>query len=127
MTRFLNAIEVQEIQNYQIRNFGGDYGLRDRGLLESAINTPQITFSGEYLHKDIFSQAAAYLFHIVKNHPFVDGNKRAGAMTAVVFLEVNGYHFNATTDEFVNMVVNTASGKMQKSEVAEFFKNHIIK
>lgn len=124
MTRFLNAIEVQEIQNYQIRNFGGDYGLRDKTLLESAIGGIQLTFGGQYLYPDIYSQAAAYLFHLVKNHPFVDGNKRAGAMTAVVFLELNGYHFNAPPDTFANLVIDVASGKSEKEELIEFFKKY---
>lgn len=124
MTRFLNAVEVQEIQQYQIRNFGGDYGLRDKALLESAIGGIQLTFGGQYLYPDIYSQAAAYLYHICKNHPFVDGNKRAGAMTAVVFLELNGYHFNAPPDAFANLVIDVASGKIQKSEIAEFFKKY---
>ena len=66
--------------------YGGLPGLRDEGLLESAVAQAVATFGGEYLHNDIFQMAAAYLFHIVQNHPFVDGNKRAGAAAAVVFL-----------------------------------------
>lgn len=124
MTRFLKTVEVQEIQQYQIRNFGGDEGLRDKALLESAIGGIQLTFGGQYLYPDIYSQAAAYLYHICKNHPFVDGNKRAGAMTAVVFLELNQHHFNAPPDVFANLVIDVASGKIQKSEIAEFFKKY---
>lgn len=125
MTRFLKTVEVQEIQQYQIRNFGGDYGLRDKALLESAIGGIQLTFGGQYLYPDIYSQAAAYLYHICKNHPFVDGNKRAGAMTAVVFLELNGYHFNAPPDVFANLVIDVASGKTLKNEITEFFKKYV--
>ena len=127
MTRFLNFNNVCDIQDYQIKHFGGDAGLRDRGLLESAIGGIQLTFGGQYLYPDIYSQAAAYLYHICKNHPFVDGNKRAGAMTAVVFLELNQYHFNAPPDVFANLVIDVASGKMQKSEIAEFFKKYTVK
>lgn len=127
MTRFLKTVEVQEIQQYQIRNFGGDYGLRDKALLESAIGGIQLTFGGQYLYPDIYSQAAAYLYHICKNHPFVDGNKRAGAMTAVVFLELNGYHFNAPPDMFANLVYRTAAGTFDKNEIIEFFKKYTVK
>ena len=124
MTRFLNTNNVIDIQNYQIRHFGGDPGLRDKALLESAIGGIQLTFGGQYLYPDIYSQAAAYLYHIFKNHPFVDGNKRAGAMAAVVFLELNGYHFNAPPDVFANLVIDVASGKTLKNEIAEFFKKY---
>lgn len=124
MTRFLNYLDLRNIHDYQIRNFGGDYGLRDRGLLESALGNAQAMFGGQYLYPDIYSQAASYLFSIVKNHPFVDGNKRAGAMAAVVFLELNQHHFNAPPDVFANLVIDVASGKMQKSEIAEFFKKY---
>lgn len=127
MTRFLNFINVCDIQDYQIKHFGGDAGLRDKHLLKSAIGGIQLTFGGQYLYPDIYSQAAAYLYHICKNHPFVDGNKRAGAMTAVVFLELNQYHFNAPPDVFANLVIDVASGKMQKSEIAEFFKKYTVK
>ena len=125
MTRFLNWVNVMDIHQYQIQHFGGELGLRDKGLLESAIKTVQITFGGDYLHKDIYSQAAAYLFHICKNHPFVDGNKRAGAMSAVVFLELNGYHFNATNEQFTELVMNVASGKLLKDPIADFFRAHV--
>ena len=124
MTRFLKWTEVMDINNYQIKHFGGELGLRDKGLLESAIKTVQITFGGDYLHKDIYSQAAAYLFHICKNHPFVDGNKRAGAMSAVVFLELNGYHFNAPPDVFANLVYRVAAEQFEKNEILEFFQKY---
>ena len=124
MTRFLNWIEVSNIHNYQITHFGGELGLRDKALLESALGGIQLTFGGQYLYPDIYHQAAAYLYHIVKNHPFVDGNKRAGAMAAVVFLEVNCYHFNAPPDEFANVVYRVAAGQSEKGELIEFFKKY---
>lgn len=113
-----------DIQNYQIQHFGGDPGLRDRSLLESAIGNVQAMFGGQYLYPDIYTQATAYLYSIVKNHPFVDGNKRAGAMAAVVFLELNGYHFNAPPDVFANLVIDVAAGKTQKETIIEFFKKY---
>ena len=85
---------------------------------------PQMSFGGVMLHKDIYEMAAAYLFHLVENHPFVDGNKRTGAMAAIVFLDVNGVEFNATDEDFTTMVLQVASGKMAKPAITEFLKNH---
>ena len=65
--------------------------------------------------------AAAYLFHIVENHPFVDGNKRVGTMSALVFLELNGYDFDASDDELTGVVLQVASGKISKDSLSEFF------
>ena len=124
MTRFLNWTDVMDIHNYQIRHFGGELGLRDKALLESALGGIQLTFGGQYLYPTIYHQATAYLYHIVKNHPFVDGNKRAGAMAAVVFLELNGYHFNAPPDVFANLVYRTAAGNFEKNEIVEFFQKY---
>ena len=124
MTRFLKWTEVMDINNYQIKHFGGEYGLRDKALLESALGGIQLTFGGQYLYPTIYHQATAYLYHIVKNHPFVDGNKRTGAMTAVVFLELNGYHFNAPPDVFANLVYRTSAENFEKNEILEFFKKY---
>src|SRR5579862_7350255 len=86
---FLTIDEVLELHLKQIDLFGGSAGLRDRGLLESAIDQPGQKFGGNFLHEDIAAMAAAYLFHIVCNHPFVDGNKRTGTAAAIMFLEMN--------------------------------------
>ncbi len=75
---FLDADEVLDLHAAQLEVFGGGSGLRDRGLLESAVAQPQASFGGQYAHDGLFATAAAYLFHIVSNHPFIDGNKRAG-------------------------------------------------
>jgi death-on-curing protein len=83
---FLTTEEVLVIQADQIRRYGGSEGLRDENLLLSALAMPQSGFGGEYLHGDDFEMAAAYLFHIVMNHPFIDGNKRVGAVAARLFL-----------------------------------------
>ncbi|MBE6374727.1 MAG: type II toxin-antitoxin system death-on-curing family toxin, partial [Lentisphaerae bacterium] len=77
-----------------------------------------------YLHPSIIEMAAAYLYHLVENHPFVDGNKRVGAMAAIIFLDLNGYDFDATDADFTAMVLKVASGKMMKSEISMFFREH---
>ena len=121
---FLTLAETIEIHKYQIGHFGGTDGLRSLDMLESAIRMPTSTFGRNYLHPTIPDMAAAYLFHIVENHPFVDGNKRVGTMSALVFLELNGYDFSATDDELVTAVLQVASGKMQKDALSLFFRQH---
>jgi death-on-curing protein len=80
------------------------------------------TFGGEFLHTDVFEMAAAYLFHLVKNHPFLDGNKRVGAVAALVFLLLNGHDFDAPEDDLVEMVLSVAQGQIDKAEVAVFIR-----
>ena len=87
---FLTLDEVLEFHAEQVELFGGDPGVRDFGLLESAIAQPRQAFGGSFLHEDLALMAAAYLFHIVQNHPFADGNKRTGTHAAHVFLRYNG-------------------------------------
>ena len=77
---FLSLAEVLEIHRDQIERYGGDPGIRDLDLLQSALAIPAAGFGGQYLHNDLYEMAAAYLFHITQNHPFVDGNKRTGAV-----------------------------------------------
>ncbi len=124
---FLALDEVVEIHRDQIERYGGHPDIRDIGLLQSAVGTPAVGFGGDYLHTDIFEMAAAYLFHIVRNHPFVDGNKRTGAVAAVVFLMMNGMDLHAGEKSFEGMVRSVAGGKMDKAGVAEFFRKHSMK
>lgn len=121
---FLTFSEIIEIHDYQIAHFSGSAGLRDIEMLKSAIGMPSATFGGEYLHPSIIEMAAAYLYHLVENHPFVDGNKRVGAMAALVFLDLNGYDFDASDKDFTDMVLKVASGKMLKAEITLFFRQH---
>ena len=86
---FLTPKDVLQIHEEQIDAYGGIHGLRDSGLLESAVATPQASFGGEFLHQDLFEMAAAYAFHISENQPFLDGNKRTALTTAIVFLYNN--------------------------------------
>jgi len=86
MVDFLELPDVLMVHADQIQRYGGETGVRDLGLLESAVAQPRAAFGGEYLHQDLFGMAAAYLFHIVCNHPFVDGNKRVGLVAARPFL-----------------------------------------
>ena len=83
---------------------------------------PQSGTRGEYFHRDLYEMAAAYLFHIVKNHPLVDGNKRVGALAAFVFLRMNGIHITATASSFERLILAVASGAADKTKVADFFR-----
>lgn len=121
---FLDLIQVLEIHKDQIDRYGGGVGVRDVGLLNSAVAQPQAGFGDEYFHKDVFEMAAAYLFHIAENQAFVDGNKRTGAAAALVFLELNGYAIRATDDELVDLTLRC--GKLGKGEVAAFFRSRSI-
>ena len=121
---FLTLAEAIQIHGYQIRHFGGSDGLRSQDMLESAVGMPSSTFGGSYLHPTIPDMAAAYLFHLVGNHPFVDGNKRVGTMSALVFLELNETDFDATDDELTEVVLQVAGGKMSKDALLQFFRDH---
>jgi death-on-curing protein len=102
--------------------FGGEQGVRDLGLLESAISQPKATFGGEHLHKDLFEMAAAYLYHIVQNHPFLDGNKRTGVVAALAFLDFNGIEIDAPTGSIYDLTISVATGQAGKQQIAEFFR-----
>jgi death-on-curing protein len=121
---FLTLDEVLEIHQEQIEKYGGSSGLRDAGPLESAIATPMATFAGEYLHATIPAMAAAYLFHITRNHPFLDGNKRVGANAAITFLRMNDWEPTFSEDELVDLVLAVAAGNIDKPEVIAFLKQH---
>ncbi len=119
---FLTLDEVFAIHADQIKRYGGSAGIRDRGLLESALAMPQAQFGGVYLHTDIFLMAAAYLFHLAQNHAFIDGNKRVAAVTALLFLSLNGIELTATEEEFEELVWRVARGEIGKTGIAEFFR-----
>ena len=118
---FLTLDEVLEIHEQQIERYGGSHGVRDTGALESALAMPQATFDGEYLHPTIVAMAAAYLFHITQNHPFLDGNKRTGANAAITFLLLNNVEPTFSEDQLVEVVLGVAQGQVGKDEIARFF------
>ena len=123
---FLTFDEVLAIHAHQITRYGGALGVRDQGLLESALAMPAATFAGENLHPSLPEQAAAYLFHIVKNHPFVDGNKRVGLASSLVFLRLNGVRIRASDDDLVDLVMGVAEGKRSKADVAVLLRERTI-
>jgi death-on-curing protein len=121
---FLTLDEVLALHAEQIRLFGGSSGVRDVGLLQSAMGSVEATFGGVFLHETIYEMAAAYLYGICKNHPFLDGNKRTAVGAALVFLDTNGIEVDADEDEFYDLVIGVAEGRVSKSAVAVFFQEH---
>ncbi len=112
---FLTLEIVLALHQRQLERFGGGAGLRDRTLLESAIAQPETSFGGTYAHTGLCAMAAAYLFHIVSNHPFVDGNKRTGLLAAQVFLELNGISLNHSSDALYDLTMGIAEGRIDKA------------
>jgi death-on-curing protein len=105
---------------------GGARGLRDAGLLASALAHPRQQFT--YADKpDLLTLAAAYTAGIVKNHPFVDGNKRVGFVVGILFLEINGYRFNASEDQAAQAIISLASGELDERGYAQFLKNNVVR
>ena len=119
---FLDTEDVLELHTLQLARYGGADGVRDRGLLESALAQAQATFDGEFVHPDLFAMAAAYLFHVVQNHPFVDGNKRTGFVVGVLFLELNGYRFTASEEAAAQAVLELAASTVDEVGFCEFLR-----
>jgi death-on-curing protein len=115
---FLDVEDVIELHAAQLQEYGGSAGLRDRGLLESAVAQPQSSFGGQLAHDGLFAMAAAYLFHIVGNHPFVDGNKRAGLLAALVFMDMNGISIDHASAALYELTMGVAEGRTDKRAVA---------
>lgn len=113
---FLNPEEVLELHALQLARYGGASGLRDRGLLESAVAQPKAAFDGTFVHDSLFAMAAAYLFHIVQNHPFVDGNKRTGLLAALVFLDLNGISIAQGSPDLYDLTLGVAEGRVTKAD-----------
>ena len=116
--KFVTKEQVLLLHELQINRFGGAFGIVNEGLLDSALAQPKASFFGEFLHREINDQAAAYLYHLVKNHPFLDGNKRVGAAVMEVFLRINGYVLTLSNEELYNLTMQVAQGQLSKDEVS---------
>jgi death-on-curing protein len=107
-----------------LERYGGRPGLRDPHLLESALAQAKMTAGGKYLHRTLFQKAAAYGFHVCKNHPFVDGNKRVAFVLMEMFLQMNGWGMVASEEEAYSMMMALASGQLSKAELASWLRGH---
>ena len=121
MSNFIHPTKGQILRLHQaiLTKDGGGDGIRDEALLESALAAPQATFGGEPLITDGIEIAAAYLFYLCSNHPFVDGNKRVAFACCLVFLKLNGYDPKPDSSVWENLVLDVAASKINKSELVE--------
>ncbi len=122
--RWITLAIAQELQQRQIATFGGLPGIRDANLLDSALNRPK----NRYLYEPDVTYAglaASYCFGIAKNHPFVDGNKRAAYVAATVFLRLNGIRIAPSQEDIINTILSLASGELEESDLAEWFERLI--
>lgn len=123
--RFLSVQDVLAIHEDTVLHEGGLSGLRDAGLLESAVLMPQQQFGGEYLHPGLPEMAAAYLFHLCRNHAFLDGNKRVAVLAALIFLRVNGVEGLPEPDALEAITLEVASGARGKGELTEWLRGEV--
>ena len=115
----LTVERVREIHQQAIARFGGSDGLRDYSLLESAVSAPQATFGGESLYGDMIEIAAAYLFYLCRNHPFIDGNKRIALGACIVFLKINSFKLKADGPEWESLTLDAAAGRLDRDQTTE--------
>lgn len=115
---FLTVPDILTMHSHQIERFGGSQGIRDVNLLASAVAQAESSFEGVYVHKDLFAMAAAYLFHLVSNHAFVDGNKRVGLAAALIFLDLNGAPIEIGTERLYELTMAVARGELGREEIA---------
>lgn len=125
--KYLTVADVLLLHNLAIDNFGGSHGLRDLGLLESAVMRPQVTFDGEDLYKTLFEKAAALAHSLLMNHQFVDGNKRTAMFSVMTFLELNGYLFIAEQKEVVDYALYIENSQPEIEELATWLEEHTTK
>lgn len=121
---FIDFDRIVQLNSLAIQTFGGDHLIRDRGIIESAINQPMATFSGTYLHSSIFEMAAAYYFHISECQGFSDGNKRTGFLAMFSFLKLNGCDLIIPDEYLWPTLMQVAQGSVNKSELSEFIKQN---
>jgi death-on-curing protein len=123
---FLSLEQVLRIHASMVEVYGGAAGVRDMGLLQSAVAMPQASYGGKTLHPTLFDQAAAYLYHLAQNHPFLDGNKRIGAASTLIFLAMNDVQIADDEDRLVALTMSVASGVAGKNEIAEWLRARVL-
>ena len=122
---FLSQQEVLRIHATLIDLYGGAHGVRDAGLLASALAQPEATYEGLYLHSEVVEQAAAYGFHLAQNHPFLDGNKRIALAALLVFLEINGRSLRVEQESLYAVMMSVAEGRLSKPGLAGWIRDNL--
>lgn len=124
--RYLTLSEVLEVHRQVVAQAGGAEGLMHLPALESALAQPQMTFGGEALYPTLVDKAAALGYALIKNHPFLDGNKRTGHAAMEVFLVLNGYEIRATVDEQEYMMLQVAASEIDREEFTTWLRPHVV-
>ena len=124
VVKYLSSEQILAIHEALIKRYGGSGGIRDRGLLESAVFRPQTTVFGEEAYPALFEKCAVLGYSIIQNHPFLDGNKRAGFAAMHLMLLINGYDLASTSEEEIGMTEDVASGKTHEAKIAKWLKQH---
>ncbi|HSD98809.1 MAG TPA: type II toxin-antitoxin system death-on-curing family toxin [Patescibacteria group bacterium] len=122
--KYLTIEEVLFIHDRAIKRFGGSSGIRDIGLLHSALGRPQASFDGQDLYKTIFEKAAALIHSLLKNHPFIDGNKRTSYATTGLFLEINGYMLSNEHKNAIQFTMHVENNQLSLEDIASWLENH---
>jgi death-on-curing protein len=127
VTLYLTPEQVLFLHSRLIAETGGGHGLRDLGMLLSALGRPQATFDGKDLYPDLFSKTAALMESLVRNHPFVDGNKRTAITSAALFLRMNGYRLIVENEEMVWFTLACAQSQLSFDGIVDWFKQYSIR
>lgn len=122
--KYLSPQKVLYIHDQAVKRFGGSHGIRDIGLLESAVARPQASFDGQDLYETIFEKATALMHSLLKNHPFVDGNKRTALASAGLFFAINGYHLENAHEEELEFARKVENESLSLEHIAEWFREH---
>lgn len=122
MIEYLTIEQVIELHDEMLKRYGGLPGIRDKNLLWSAIDAPKAAMFGQEMYPSVYEKAAAYLYHLVRNHPFNDANKRTGYAATLVFLEINNIKQLFNKEEFEYLVIETAKGIETKERIAKFLE-----
>lgn len=125
--KFISITRVLAIHSYAVKRYGGSQGIRDLGLVESAVQRPKSGFGGEYLYSNIFDMAAALLQSLLKNHPFVDGNKRTALFSTGIFLKMNGYQLINRHEEEVSFAVRVDNSNLSLEQISSWLKGNSTK
>lgn len=122
--KYLTTPQVLAIHDQMVKRFGGSQGIRDMGLIESAVDRPKATFDGQDLYPGVFLKAAALMHSILKNHAFVDGNKRSAYSSCGVFLKLNGYKLENMHKESLEFAMNVENNSLKLEEISKWLQTH---
>lgn len=123
---FLDFDRIVQLNKLAAMTYGGSYGVRDKGLVESAINQPKASFGGQYLHEDKYKMAAAYFYHISECQGFYDGSKRTGFLALFAFLKLNGCDLTIPDNYLWPILIEVANGQKDKYNLAEFLTDNVM-